>query len=413
VRRVPALDAWLPRSPGLRRYATANLLNTVGSGLYLTCSFLAFTRGLGFDASFVATSIGVGFAAGMPCALVAGRLSDRHGPKLVYCCLLAAQAVLMVCLAAVGTPTVFVVLVLLSGVADRSLAATAGPLVHALSARDDRSVNRAHLRVSTNIGIAAGSALGSVALVVDERSGYSAVLAANGFFFLVALVLVARISVPGPGPDAPSSTARQSSAIPRPSYVWATAGNALMSIHPVLLSVGLPLWLASAHVLPLWTLSVVVVVNTAVVVIFQVPAARRVVDAARARAAVLAAAASLVFSCVAISALDAGGLLLAAGLVGVWALSFTVGELLQSTASFYMSFELAPDELQGTYQSFWSLGPSLARAAGPVAVTTALGVLGAPGWWLIGLVIAVGALVCAAVLRNVPDEGPTPVGGAA
>ncbi|NEE38013.1 MHS family MFS transporter, partial [Streptomyces sp. SID7982] len=82
----------LPPPGGLRRFAVANLVNTVGSGLYITGGTLYFTRAVGLSVGQTALGMTLGTGLGLALMMVFGRLADRFGPKLVYLGLLVAQA---------------------------------------------------------------------------------------------------------------------------------------------------------------------------------------------------------------------------------------------------------------------------------------------------------------------------------
>jgi hypothetical protein len=62
------------------------------------------------------------------------------------------------------------------------------------------------------------------------------------------------------------------------------------------------------------------------------------------------------------------------------------GEMLQSAGTWEIGFALAPADKQGQYQGFFGTGTSVARAIGPVLLSTVVIGWGLPGWLLMGAV---------------------------
>lgn len=392
------LSTQIPPKGPVRRFFIANLVNTVGSGIFLTTSFLAFTRGLGLEATFATTALGAGFALGLPVSLLVGRVNDRLGARHVYAVLLGGQALAMLSYGLASTPTAFAVVAVTSGILDRGLAATSGALIHDLAEPSTRTLTRARLRVSTNVGIALGSGIGALVLSADTTQAYVAGLQANGLLFAVALVCVLTLPVRS-GPRSRTDVGRRLRLLPDVRYVVAIVGNALLSVNPVILTVGLPLWLTTVDVVPLASLSVVVVCNTALVILLQVSLARRVTDARSARRASAAMAVAFSASCVLLTLLPGVPTSAAVVVLAAWVVLFTVGELLQSAVAFHASFELAPDGQQGMYQSFYALGPGLSRAAGPLVLTLLVQGAEQLSWLVLAGVFVLGHLITSLALR--------------
>ena len=72
--------------------------------------------------------------------------------------------------------------------------------------------------------------------------------------------------------------------------------------------------------------------------------------------------------------------LLAAG-----ALVQVIGELLQSSGSFLLGFDLAADEAQGQYQGVWNTSMSISTMVAPTVLALLPLGLGVPGWIILGV----------------------------
>jgi MFS family permease len=391
----------LPEPGPLRAYALANLVNTTGSGLYLTGSALYFTRVVGLQAGQVATGLAIATGIGVSLMVVFGRLADRWGAKQVYVTLMLVQSGAMACFTLVHGFTWFLVVLIPSGIADRGIAGTAGALVHAVAAGGSRTAARAQMRASTNIGLGLGTLLAGAALAVGTRSAYTTLVAGNAVLFLVSACLIARIrlaAVAAPGRPQPGNGSSRSP-LRDGRYLAVAGANGLMSIYTPMMSFAIPLWIVGHTHAPVWSVSAILLVSTVMVVLLQVrvSAAAETLEGARRYARV----AGLVFAlgCLLLFMtphLDASGALI---VLLAWSVVITFGELLQSSSQFYCGFELAPDEAQGSYQSVFALGPGLMRAAGPWILTVVVLDHGSDGWLILAALFALSGYGMASAAR--------------
>jgi hypothetical protein len=145
----------------------------------------------------------------------------------------------------------------------------------------------AYLRAVTNVGIGTGAALAAVALQSGTRTAYLMMVTADAATFLVGAALLVPLKVAGgPRPAGPNAGAAGRTA-PRSAlkdlpYLLITGLNGLLSLQLGLLQIGLPLWVVRATHAPRLTVSAVLVLNTAMVVLWQVRASRGTEDPRRA-----------------------------------------------------------------------------------------------------------------------------------
>ena len=166
----------------------------------------------------------------------------------------------------------------------------------------DRVTTRAGLRVVTNVGIGLGTVVAAVTLVIDTGAAYRVTMAAAG-----VLVLLATWPLFGLGRRVPELTdrlrpaaggladqTRGRSPLTDRTYLSAVAMSAVLAINFGVQTVGVPLWVPGHTEAPTVVISLLMIVNTVFVAVFQVPASRGthdIVVAGRAvrRAGVLAA----------------------------------------------------------------------------------------------------------------------------
>ncbi|MEX0169925.1 MFS transporter [Streptomyces sp. LMG1-1-1.1] len=394
----------LPSDPGLRRFAAANLVNTVGSGLYLTGSALFFTRVIGLSSGQVALGLGTATAVGLALMVVCGKLADRVGAKPVYLGLLLLQAAAMTGYVFVDDFTGFMVVAVISGVADRGISGTVGALIHVVAPPAERLTARAQLRTATNVGLGCGTLLAGIALSLGTPTAYRTLILGNALLFLVAAALISRVPARAPlkrdGSGAETAAARAPRPLRDRGYLAVTAANGLLSLHVSTLSFALPLWVVTRTEAPAWSVSLLVLVNTVLVVLLQVRAGRS--------AATLPAAVRQTRRAGLLLALSCGLMFLTAHLpvtavvpvLLLWAVVFTLGELAQSSSGFYFGFELAPDTAQGAYQSVFALGPGIMRSLAPGLLSLVVLDHGSAGWLWLGALFTVAGVLTAACARR-------------
>lgn len=385
----------LPRSRPLRLFAVANLVNTVGSGLFVTAGALYFTQVIGLSLGQVGVGLSVTIAGALLTIVPLGRLADRVGAKRVYLALLLLQAIAMTGYLFVDTYPTFLIVAAVSAVADRGISAVVGALIHDLAAVGNRVATRAYLRAVTNTGFALGSLLAGLALQIGTAPAYRSVVAGNALMFLAAAALVALVPASRRSAGGTQRPSRPASALRDRPFLLVSAANAALTIHFELLSFALPLWVVLRTDAPPWAVSGVFVVNTALVVLLQVrvsASAREVLGATRQ---VRVAGGLLVASCLtmALTARSTGTYTVAL-LLG-WAAVYSVAELLHASAEFSFSFELADDAAQGEYQSVFAMARGMVRAAAPAVLSLVVMQPSGVGWLVAGSFLLLASLVTA------------------
>ena len=289
----------LPPPGAARVLVLSTLVNTVGRGIWLTASVLFLTRSVGLSVSQVGLGLTVTALVSLVVSTPAGYLADRYGPRGIQFTALLACGGLTAALALVGSFRSFLAVSIAIAVAEAAFRGARGAVIAGAVPADQRVRTRAYLRATTNVGISAGAALAGAGIAVDTRTGYLVLIMVDTVSFLIAAAILTRLA-PIPPVAAAAHGPRLVALRDRPFLVF-TLLDGLMSMHFGLLNIALPLWIAGHTTAPRWLISVLMLVNTAMVVLFQVRAARgteEVAGAARAsrRAGVAIAVACLLFA---------------------------------------------------------------------------------------------------------------------
>ncbi|MGW2203668.1 MFS transporter [Streptomyces sp. NPDC001774] len=393
-RRTSWHDTVLKRIPGGRdgrRMLLVSIIDKTGTGLWAGCTVLYFTYvsglGLGQVGLLMTVSGGVGIAG----APIAGRLADRF--PLVRL-IVGAQLMRGGALLALLTTDNFLLLTLYSALG--ALPDRAGSvlikLYAARQAGPDRVRYQAIQRTTVNIGWSIGGLGAAAALATGSTRAYALLLVGNVVTYLVIAALTLRCAEPpAPSRVAATSRAAEDRTPARPASPWRdrtflayTATDAALFLDDTILQVAVPLWIVHATTAPVGLAPLLLVLNTVLVVLFQVPLARFGATTPAARRLLVPLAGLLFAGTLALAASAAGGSALAITALVAAVIAFTFAEIIHATASWELSVALAPAEAQGAYLGVHGLAQSSQRFAGPLLVAGVISV-GALAWPLLGL----------------------------
>ncbi|MEU3073711.1 MFS transporter [Streptomyces laurentii] len=408
----------LDRIPGGldgRRMLVVSIIEKTGTGLWASCTALYFTYvsglGLGQVGFLLTVSGGVGIAG----APLAGRFADRFPLIRVIA---ATQLLRAVTLLALLTTNDFALLTLYSALG--ALPDRAGSvLVKLYAARvagADRVRYQAIQRTTVNIGWSIGGLGAAAALATGSSRAYALLLIGNVVGYVVIAALTLRCAEP-PAPT-PSRVVATGADAPRAKpgspwrdrvYVAYTATEVALFADNTLLQVAVPLWIVHATAAPAGLAPLLLVLNTVLVVLFQVPLARFGATARDARRLLVPLGGLFLVGTVALTVSAAGGRTLAITALVVSVIAVSFAEIIHATSSWELSVALAPPEAQGSYVGFHGIAQSAQRFAGPLAVTGVMSV-GALAWPVLGLALVAAGAAQHRLIRDRVDalDAPSP-----
>ena len=266
------MSSLLPERGPRRVLAVATAVNMTGYGVYLTPSVLYFTRAMGLAASRVGIGLTVAGAVALAAGVPVGHLADRRGARGSYAATLAVAAAAMI--RALSHSGLLAVPGLRHGRSHRRSTGPAarGPLVKHFGG--ERPAEYPSLPAfMTNIGIALGAVLAGFGIPVGTRHAYLVLLAVSAACSAVAVGAV--LLLPALPPE-PATDGRRWIALQDRPYLALTLLDGVMAIQFRVLTAAIPLWLLTRTHAPRWSVSAVMLVNTAIVVVFQVRASRSI-----------------------------------------------------------------------------------------------------------------------------------------
>ncbi len=390
---------------------TAHAANALGDGSFHVTSALFINQVVGLSAAQTGLCLTVAWTVGFLLSTPLGQLADRIGLRrsAVLWSVVVAAALLTAVATATRGAVAFTAVIALYAVGQSALGGVRQALVASLVPADDRVTVRARLHVATNAGLGVGAGLGGIALLVGTAAAYSAVFVFDAVAFLVAAALVARL----PRTARPAAAARplRLDVLHDRPYVVAAALNAVLYLYMPTLTVALPLFIAQRTAAPGWSIALLFVLNTLGVLLLQVRAARTVTGAASAATALRRAGLLLLASCLVLaSAALTGSAAVALAVLAAGAALQVLGEVVLAAGSWHVGFALADPDRPGQWQGLYASGLPLARAVGPVLLTTLLLDWSGPGWLVLGALFAVTGALMTPVLawggRSRPAERP-------
>lgn len=399
LRRLLAAVGWWEAltTPGPTRVLALNaLVDAAGTGLAAVClPFFAVTVA-GLDAAGLALVLSVVGGCELVAAVPNGALAGRYGVWRVSIVTKLVQALAYLVLAALHG---FVPILLVTAVAGLARAGASGlnqSLTVAVLREEERSGALGVIRALRNIGYLASGAAGAVVLAAHSAAALRVALLVNGVSFLFGAACVVRLRPP----VEPATPDRTDFSVLRDwTYLGLIVSAAVFGSSLVVLDIGLPLWVIAHDNVPRWSVAVVVVVNTALVVLLQYRFAQRVDTVPRALTGIRRSA--VAFGVMAVLVAVAPGLpaLAAVGVLLLAAVVLTAGEMWESPSWWTVSYELAPPARRNEYLSAFDLSWAVVGILGPAAMAAVVAG-GARGWLLYGATLLLAAVVASWLVRT-------------
>lgn len=366
---------------------------SLAKGVLFGVSALFFTTVIGLSPAIVGIGLTVAGVAGMAAAFGSGHLADRVGAQPVLVAATVVQSVALAAYCSAGSALTFTLIAGAAAGAQGAQRTAQATLLAVHFTGPDRVTVRARLRVVTNVFVGVGSALAATALAAGTPAAYViAMLAASALVLGSAMPLRGRFAPPAPAPARPAATPPGRSPLRDLRYVGIAALYGVLTIQFGLLTVGMPLWVTLHTRAPATVVALLLVLNTVLVAVFQVPAARLVSGVRAAGRTVVVSSGFLVLTCLFYAGAGPVPRLAAIGLLLLAVVAASVAEVLSEAGAWSLAFDLADARQPGAYQGISQTGFAAGGMLAPAVVTSTAIAHGTPGWLLLAAVfLAAGA----------------------
>jgi MFS family permease len=397
----------LPRES--RLLIVVALVDSLGTGLFLSGSAVFFTR----SAGLTTTEVGVGLTIGGLCALLCltplGMLADRIGPRPAAVLMHFWRAVGFVGYAFIHDFVGFLIIACFVVPPTRAIEPIGQMFVDRAVGAELRIRVMAIFRSVYNIGFTLGALLTTIILAVDTRPVFLGIVLGNALTFLIAGILLSRVPLLATADPKPRrAISGWPKSLRQGRYLIVAGLNGILVLHIPLLGIAIPLWVTLHTQAPRVIIGPLIMVNTLLAIVLQVRISRGTdspaggVRAMRRASVCLAGCCAVLAFAGQLNAFGASVLLFA----GIVLLSF--GELLQSAGGWSLSYQLAPRDRQGEYLAVFNLGVAAMYTVGPALVTIGIVDRGLPGWFgLAGCFLVAGLLVRPAVAAASTQVNPS------
>jgi MFS family permease len=354
---------------------------------------------VGLTPTQVGLALTLAAAVGLVATVPVGSLTDRWSAPRVLAGLQLWRIAWLVVLAFVTGPVPFTLVAAALAVADGATPPVIQAVVASVSGPGDRPRTRAIIQTVRNLGFSAGALLAAPLLAADSMWWFRVIMLGYAALIVPSVALLLRLRTPHPVRAAGARLFAGIREFRDWRYALLTTLNGVLCLHMTLLSVGLPLWVVEATSAPVGLVPFLVFVNSVIVVLLQVPLARRM---ARPRGPVRVLRLSGLFlaaCCVLLAAASGAPPLTASALLLGGCVVLTLGELCQSNGGWELSHLHAPEGARGTYLSVFGLSLSGQRIAGPALVTGVVVAAGPWGWAGLAVLFVLAATLTGPAVR--------------
>ena len=389
--------AGISTDPVLGRLVAATFVATLGRGVFLTLTVLYFSLIIGLPAGEVALLLTLSGAVGVATSYLGGHVADLVSARRLLAALVVVEALALMAYPLANSFASALVVACLVTATERAANSTRGAIIARAFTGPNRVNARAVLRTVTNIGIALGSAVGGAALLIATPDAYRWIMVGAGVLTLASAGLLARLprSVDAPSrkpSEGTTAVALGPSPFRNPRYLGLTVLSGIFGMQFGLAEVGLPLWIVHDTDAPVPLYSVLLITNTILVIVFQVPLSRGTHDVRVAGRMSLVAGVLMVAACLFYAGSADVAVVAAIVFLLIGTIIHSFGEILSSASNWGLSFELADPSRAGAYQGLFAMGYSLGAMAAPLVVTVTVLNLGVPGWLILGAVFMAAAV---------------------
>jgi MFS family permease len=394
--RLP-LPVWLLQIGGLA--------NSFGNGLALPFLVIYLHDVRGFSLGTAGLIVAVSSAGLVGAGVFAGPLIDRFGAKRVLGTGLVLQTVGYGLLPFVRSPWQAFILLAIEGAGSAGFWPSQSTLISRLTPHARRHAAFAQQRVTMNLGIGLGGLAAGLIAHIDNPTTFTVLFVLDALTFLAYVGVLAFIHDPGVEPDEVGDTPSSYRAVLRHktflglwtlNFLFVFAGYSLFTL--------LPVFAHDESGLSERQIGAIFFVNTAAIVLVQLPLTRWIEGRRRMRALALM---PLLWA-VAWLLVDAAGFWLTAGaafaVIALAAVLLGIGECFHGPAHQALVADIGPPSLRGRYFALHSLSWGLAGTLGPAVGGFILAAAPFALWPLASAICLVAAAGVLAIERFIPPK---------
>lgn len=391
--------AFLVPEPGPKRiFSLSMFINTFGWGLVWTAQTLYFIKDLHLSTRQVGLGMTLAGLIGLLGGMPIGDLADRRGPREVVRTVLLVQGIVTFCYVLIRGYAAFLIVVSLEVLCFSAYGAANGALIRRVGGSEAASF-RSQNRAIASLGMSLGTLACGVAVEIGTPLAYRSLLTGDAVTFIIAWAILARVPKYEPLPKPEGTSGSRWAALADTPFVAYVALAGAISMQYWVITQPLPVWVVEHTHSPRWSVSLFLLINTVLVVLFQARIGKNATSIRAGGSALRRSGIIFLLSCSAIGLAvglpDWAALLLLIGAVTL----HTFGELWFVSGSYALDFALPPEHAQGQYQGLGGIGITLGATVAPVLMIGAVLSLGRAGWIGLGALFLLLGQLAPAVAR--------------
>ena len=381
--------------PVLRILMVATFVLTLGRGVFFALTVLYFTLIVGLSAVEVALILTISSAVGAVASVAGGHLADRFSARRLVVVFQTIAGLALAFYVVAETFAVALALACIYGAFNQANHSARSAIIARAFDGEGRVNARAVLHTVTNIGIAIGSAAAAGALVAGTPEAFRWTMIVAGAVIVASAIPLLRLpqrvnaQVPVPAADG-AAVDRGTSPYRDRRYLSLTVLTGIFALHFSLAEIGLPLWILHNTKAPIAMVSVVLILNTIIVIAFQIPLSRGTNDIRHAGKVIALSGIMMAAACFVYAASGLVSFWFAIAFLVIATLAHSLAEVLSSAGFWGLSFELADPRRAGAYQGVFGLSWSISSMVAPLVITLAV-TNGMLGWSALAVVFLLSA----------------------
>ena len=394
LRRLHSASGMYPRQFWLMFWGM--LISAIGASMIWPFLMIYVSERLNLPMTAVASLMTLNAATGLVFSFVAGPLTDRFGRKWVMVVSLAVNGLVYLMMSQAATLPEFALLMALAGAFNPLYRVGADAMMADLIPSEQRLDAFSLLRMSNNLGVALGPAIGGF---IATRSYTIAFYFAAAGMIIYSLLLAFRAVETLPnnprteGPAQREKLGGYGRILGDRQFISFVAAFTLTQMCATLVWVLMAVYAKTNYEVPENLYGLIATTNAVIVVLFQVS----VTQISKKHPPLRALAVGSLFYAVGV-----GSVALGQGFWGFW-LSMVIlsfGELILIPTSTSYAANLAPAEMRGRYMSVYGLTWGLAAGIGPVVGGMLNDTLGPKAIWYGGFLVGLASMVSFLILAR-------------
>jgi MFS family permease len=394
------LDPQLPRQVWLLQIG--GVINSFGNGIVLPFLVIYLHDVRGFSLGTSGLIVGVSSAALLSAGIATGVVIDRVGPKVTLACGLVLQAVGYGLLPLVREPWQAFVLLAVEGVGASGFWPSQSTLISRLTPDTRRHAAFAQQRLTMNLGLGIGGIVGGLIAHVSTPGSFTALFVLDALTFLAYVVVLWFVHDPGVSAGEAQAPASYRAVLRDTTFLGLWGVNFLFVAAGYSLFSLLPQFARDQSGISERQIGLVFAVNTAAIVVAQLPISHWIEGRRRMRALALM---PLAWAVAWLIVEGTGAWLEATAAFIAYAVAlalFGVGECFHGPAHQALVADIGPPHLRGRYFAVHSLSWGLAGTVGPAVGGFILAAAPFVLWPLAAAVCLVAAAGALAMERYIP-----------